>query len=78
MSKSRKGWIIALAIIILFVVTNPNPRAFKDYLGYPSTSTVQRIYNCGIFSVYKIPEGHADGGRIYFGIFMNFFDINSN
>lgn len=75
--KIKKIWIVIGIIFLALCLTNPSPRAFKDYLGFSQTkTTVERKYNWIVFSIYRVPdEYYKVGGKWYLGIFMNFFDI---
>jgi hypothetical protein len=53
-------------IVILLIITNPSPTAFKEYVGARSTAGLQRKYNFFVFSYYY-------DGDTYFAIAGNFF-----
>ncbi|MGG9962553.1 hypothetical protein [Ferruginibacter sp. SUN106] len=71
MSLVKKFWIIIAIIILVLIVTNPGPKAFKEYLGEGQALQTRRVYNWLIFSVYETQLPFSN--HQYLGIFMNFF-----
>ncbi len=72
MKKKHLFWAIPLILILLFVITNPSPKAFKDYGGYAEYYQFKRTSNWAIFSIYEDIETNER----YFGIFLNFYKID--
>lgn len=63
----KKGWLITIAIALLFIILNPGYTSFRQFTG---DTSVRRTYNFFICSIYD------DGGDKYLGIALNFFRIN--
>lgn len=66
----KKGWIIVISIILLFVLLNPTSRDFKEYKGITANRSFTKPSNLLIFSVYYY------SGHNYLGIFKNFIPLN--
>jgi hypothetical protein len=62
--------LIALGIIILlFILTNPSMKSFKEYRGRDNTKGLRREQNWIVFSIY------GDGNYKFVGVFKNFINI---
>jgi hypothetical protein len=66
----KKALIASGIILLLFIITNPSPTAFKSYLGVTGYYGLKRSSNLFIFSIYK------HGNWKYLGIAGNFWWIN--
>lgn len=68
----KKGWLIFIGIIILFIVLNPNYKRFKEFRGSEyNIKNVKKPYNFLVCSVYV----DTYYGKKYLGILLNFIDI---
>ena len=64
----KKLLIIAGAILLLFIITNPGIKRFKEFTGHSSYGGLRRTGNFIVFSVYKIESIN----EYYAGVFLNF------
>lgn len=71
-ATKNKKWLIAGAVLGLFIITNPSISAFKEYRGTSSYSGLRRSSNFFIFSVYK------EHSSRFVGILGNFFRSGSS
>lgn len=81
MKKISKAILsILIAIIVVLVLTNPAPKAFREYLGVNSSAKVRRTSNWLIFSIYTTSNTSYKyySDEKYFGIFSNFFRLQSD
>lgn len=65
----KKGWIITLVIIGMFILLNPSIAAFKEFLGVSSYDGIQRNYNFLLCSIYEHDQNK------YLGVGANFIQI---
>lgn len=67
----KKGWLIAIGVILLFVLLNPTPTDFKNYKGGMAYQNYgnRRMSNFLLFSIYW------DGRINYLAILKNFIPI---
>jgi len=65
----KKIVFILVGILLLFIITNPSPTAFKEYQGRNSYSGLRRTFNLFLFSEYK------DHGDKFIGVVGNFWEI---
>ena len=81
----KKGIKIITAFIIIFlIITNPDMKVFKEYVGVRQTSVnVKRNYNFIIFSMYQYTYEESTGveeytyKKYYLGIAANFFPVKT-
>lgn len=67
--KMKKIYYVFIGVLLL-IITNPNVKAFKDYLGYDSYSGLKRTSNFFICSTYR---SHSVK---YLGVVGNFFRLS--
>lgn len=69
----KKGWLILIAILLLFILLNPGYSAFKEFTGLSGNNAayLHKKANYLIFSVYE----NADDEKEYAGVMMNFIEI---
>lgn len=73
MEKVKKVWIVVGVIVLILIITNPTPKEFKEYMGYPDNSlSIKRAYNFIIFSIYTDKK---DFDKHYLAVFKNFFSV---
>jgi hypothetical protein len=65
----RKILMVAAAVLVVTVLSNPSIQSFKEYIGNKRDVTLSRPSNYFIFSIYQ-----CNGSR-YIGAFGNFFYI---
>lgn len=66
----KKSYYVFITIILVFIITNPSIKAFKEYLGRTSYYQLRRDYNfflCGLYNYH---------GDRYFAVAGNFFKID--
>jgi len=66
----KKSYYVLITVLLLFIITNPSVKAFKEYLGRTNYSQLRRDYNfflCGLYNYH---------GDRYFAIAGNFFKID--
>jgi hypothetical protein len=73
MMKLKKGWIIIIAIILLFICLNPSLKDFDEYQG--GNTYIRKEYNFIIFSVYRSSINYNKNEKLYIGILKNFIFI---
>jgi len=70
--KTNSKVILGLVVIVsVILITNPNVKDFKDYLGQNSYYGLQRTSNLFIFSRYKFQD------KSYFGAVGNFWETKA-
>lgn len=60
-------------LFIVLILTNPQMKNFKEYLGVSSASHCSKKANFFIFSIYRNYEGDD-----YLGILLNFYLLKKN
>ncbi|RKR83103.1 hypothetical protein BDD43_3304 [Mucilaginibacter gracilis] len=70
----RKGLIGLACIILLFIITNPTIKDFKEHLGVSKYEGLYRNHNFFIFSIY----GEYDTSEYWIAIAGNFFGVEEN
>jgi hypothetical protein len=65
----KKGWVIAICVLLFLVIFNPSKKDFEEYNGVEYNGRVHRIGYFFICSVY----GYGD--ECYLGIAKNFINI---
>ena len=69
--KMKKFWILISVLIIFLIITNPNMKNFKDYVGSNTYRDLRRLNNFLFFSIYE-----DEYGTKYIGICLNFTTLS--
>lgn len=69
-TSSLKKWILPL-LLLVFIITNPSIKAFKNYIGTSSDNNLRRVNNFFLFSIYEYYDER------YVGIASNFFELTN-
>lgn len=73
----KKGWLLAICIILLICLLNPSMNDFEEFTGM--TGVERRVYirrtsNFLMYSIYEDDSYRGNHTR-YIGVLMNFFEI---
>ncbi|RKR83879.1 RDD family protein [Mucilaginibacter gracilis] len=71
--NKKKISYVFYAILILLITMNPNPKQFKEYLGF-SDGILSRKYNFFVCSIYV--QRYYDSSSTYFAIAGNFIKVD--
>lgn len=66
----KKAFLIMGAVLLLFIITNPSVKAFKEYIGINTYQGLHRTHNFFVASTYLY------NGSSYTGILGNFWITN--
>ena len=69
----KKGWLITVGIIIIFMALNPTLKDFDEYIG--DGYRHRRINNFLLFSIYRGGGKYAGEDGLYLGFLKNFIFI---
>lgn len=69
-SKQKRLYILA-GVLLLFIITNPSTKAFKDHTGARNYSRITKDYDFFVCSVYSYGMYGS-----YLGILGNFISLN--
>lgn len=75
--KLKKGWIIVISTLLIFILLNPTYSDFKDFTGLHGQeyeTVLHRQWNFLVLSVYKIDD--TGENRTYLAILKNFIQIS--
>lgn len=77
--KLKKGWLIAISILLAFMLLNPTYSDFKDFTGHHTEDSEVKLIrekNFLLFSVYYLSENNGGIEQRYIAFLKNFIQIS--